>query len=85
GGGLELRIADSGAGISPDRLGRLFEPFQPGNTMVARSNRGVGLGLPIAHSLMRLHEGEVGLVSAIGAGTTVTLSFPARRVMAAAP
>ena len=85
GGGLELRIADSGAGIPPDRLGRLFEPFQPGNTMVARSNRGVGLGLPIAHSLMRLHEGEVGLVSAVGTGTTVTLSFPARRVMAATP
>ena len=85
GGGLELRIADSGTGIPPERLGRLFEPFQPGNIMLARSNRGVGLGLPIAYSLMRLHEGAVSLASTVGTGTTVTLSFPAKRVMAGAP
>ena len=84
-GGLELLIADTGAGIPPDRLGRLFEPFQPGNTMVARSNRGVGLGLPITYSLMRLHEGEIRMTSAVGAGTTVSLCFPARRVMVGAP
>ena len=85
GGGLELCIADTGAGIPPERLGRLFEPFQPGNTMLARSNRGVGLGLPIAYSLMRLHEGEISLASTVGIGTTVNLSFPAKRVMAGAP
>ncbi|MEI6558081.1 MAG: hybrid sensor histidine kinase/response regulator [Rhodospirillaceae bacterium] len=81
-GGLEIDIADSGAGISPDRLGRLFEPFQPGNTMVARYNRGVGLGLPISYSLMRLHEGDITLTSAVGIGTRVSLRFPARRVIA---
>ena len=84
GGGLELRIADTGSGIPPERLDHLFEPFQPGNTMLARSNRGVGLGLPIVSSLMRLHEGEIRLASAPGAGTTVSLCFPAKRVMAAA-
>ena len=84
GGGLELRIADTGSGIPPERLDQLFEPFQPGNSMLARSNRGVGLGLPIVSSLMRLHEGEIRLASAPGAGTTVSLCFPAKRVMAAA-
>ena len=81
-GSLEVRIADAGSGIPPERLGRLFEPFQPGNTMLARSSRGVGLGLPIAYSLMRLHDGEIRLASSVGVGTTVTLSFPASRVMA---
>ena len=85
GGGLELRVADGGPGIPAERLGRLFEPFQPGNTMVARSNRGVGLGLPIASSLMRLHDGELKLASTLGAGTVVSLCFPAKRVMAGAP
>ena len=83
-GGLEVRISDTGSGIPPDRLGRLFEPFQHGDTMLARSNRGVGLGLPIAYSLMRLHDGEIRLASSLGAGTTVTLSFPAGRVLASA-
>ena len=82
GGGVEVRIADCGAGIAPERLELLFEPFQPGNTMVARSSRGVGLGLPIASLLMRLHEGEIVLASKRGVGTVVSLRFPARRVMA---
>ncbi len=80
--GLEVSVADTGVGIPAERLGELFEPFQPGNTMITRRNRGVGLGLPIASSLMRLHDGEVRLTSTVGVGTTVILRFPAKRILA---
>jgi two-component system, sporulation sensor kinase E len=65
-------FADSGSGIKPEDLVRLFQPYhttKPGGT---------GLGLMIAQRIMRDHGGQVGIESKEGVGTVVTLQFPRR-------
>jgi PAS domain S-box-containing protein len=67
-----LLFADSGSGIKPEDLVRLFQPYhttKPGGT---------GLGLMIAQRIMRDHGGQVGIESKEGVGTVVTLQFPRR-------
>jgi signal transduction histidine kinase len=67
-----VRIADTGAGISPDHLKRIFEPFfttkEPG--------KGSGLGLFITEQVVRDHGGAIDVESAQGQGTSFTLAFP---------
>jgi signal transduction histidine kinase len=60
-----------------------MKPFQQADTSIARKYEGVGLGLSLASGLMQLHDGSLAIVSAPNAGTTVTLRFPASRVLAA--
>ena len=74
-GEVVLRVADQGAGIPPAEQGRVFERFESGRD--GKGRRGVGLGLSIVRSFVELHGGRVELVSAAGAGTTVTCYFPA--------
>ncbi|MDA1128418.1 MAG: ATP-binding protein [Chloroflexi bacterium] len=70
GGYLVMDIKDSGHGIAPSELTKVFDP------MFSTRNRGVGLGLPIAHQVMRWHGGSLEIVSAPGSGTTVTITLP---------
>jgi PAS domain S-box-containing protein len=78
-----LSIADDGVGIPGDKLERVMKPFQQADTSLARTYEGVGLGLSLASGLMQLHDGSLAVASAPSAGTTVTLRFPAARVLAA--
>ena len=66
-----IRVRDTGAGIAPEDLPRLFERFQKGS-----DSRGSGLGLPIARKLVLAHGGEIGVESVLGKGTEVTVSLP---------
>ena len=66
-----IRIRDTGSGIPPEDLPRLFERFQKGS-----DSKGSGLGLPIARKLVLAHDGEIGVESVLGWGTEVTLSLP---------
>jgi len=66
-----IRVRDSGSGIAPEDLPRLFERFQKGS-----DSRGSGLGLPIARKLVLAHGGDIGIESAVGKGTEVTVSLP---------
>jgi signal transduction histidine kinase len=66
-----------------DQLERLMKPFQQADTSLARRYEGVGLGLSLASGLMQLHDGSLAIASEPNAGTTVTLRFPAARVLAA--
>jgi two-component system sensor histidine kinase BaeS len=66
-----IRVRDSGSGIAPEELPRLFERFQKGS-----GSRGSGLGLPIARKLVLAHGGDIGIESAPGQGTEVTVSLP---------
>jgi two-component system heavy metal sensor histidine kinase CusS len=72
-GRLRVEVADTGAGISPDRLPHLFERFHRVDRAEAR---GTGLGLAIVRGVAELHGGTVDLVSAVGSGTRVTLWLP---------
>jgi PAS domain S-box-containing protein len=78
-----LSIADNGIGMPQDQLERLMKPFQQADTSLARRYEGVGLGLSLASGLMQLHDGSLAIASEPNAGTTVTLRFPAARVLAA--
>ena len=65
-----IRVRDTGSGIAPEDLPRLFERFQKGS-----DSRGSGLGLPIARKLVLAHGGDIGIESAPGQGTEVTVSL----------
>lgn len=66
-----IRVRDTGSGIAPEELPRLFERFQKGS-----DSRGSGLGLAIARKLVLAHGGDIGIESAPGQGTEVTVSLP---------
>lgn len=73
-----LRVEDSGPGIAPGELARLFDAFEQGDTSAARRHGGTGLGLTIARGLAQAMGGELQADSAPGAGATFTLRLPLR-------
>jgi two-component system, OmpR family, phosphate regulon sensor histidine kinase PhoR len=79
-GGVTIVVADTGSGIPPEHLGRIFERFYRVDSGRARDEGGTGLGLAIVRHLVEAHGGAVRAESAVGRGTTITLHFPARAV-----
>jgi two-component system CheB/CheR fusion protein len=74
---LLLRVRDTGSGIAPDLLERLFEPFTQGPQTLARSAGGLGLGLATVRGIVELHGGTVEIRSpGVGHGTLVTIALP---------
>jgi len=76
---VQVSVADSGAGIAPADLPQLFDRLYQSRSSVApaSSEAGKGLGLAIVKRIAELHGGTVAVASALGAGTTVTLDWPA--------
>ena len=74
-GRTELRVEDSGCGISPQNMNQLFKPFFTTKDV----GEGTGLGLAIVAQLMREMEGKVSVQSTVGKGTVFTLAFKASR------
>jgi len=75
-GGVVLAVADSGSGIAPEHLARVFERFYRADAGRARTQGGTGLGLAIVKHLVEAHGGRVWAQSALGRGTTIELFFP---------
>ncbi|MEA3108741.1 MAG: hypothetical protein QOI88_3346, partial [Gammaproteobacteria bacterium] len=75
---LEVSVADSGIGISPVGLERLFIPFSQVDGSLARKFEGTGLGLAMAKLLAELHEGTVAVQSTVGEGSRFTVWLPLR-------
>jgi CheY-like chemotaxis protein/anti-sigma regulatory factor (Ser/Thr protein kinase) len=72
-----VEVRDNGAGIEPDVMPHIFEPFRQGDSSTTRSHGGLGLGLAITRQLVELHGGEVRAESAgKDQGTTITIEFP---------
>jgi signal transduction histidine kinase len=69
---VEITVTDTGSGISPDRLPRIFDDF------VTTKRRGLGLGLAISKRIVEQLEGSITVESDVGRGTSFTLRFPAR-------
>ncbi len=70
---VRVRISDSGTGITPENLTRIFDPYF--STKPRGGQKGMGLGLAIAHAVMRKHHGGL-TVEPDPSGTTVTLRLP---------
>lgn len=73
-----FRIADTGRGIAPEMLGRIFEPFWQIEQPKTRSAGGTGLGLSVARRLARLLGGDIRVESAPGVGSTFTVEVARR-------
>jgi two-component system sensor histidine kinase BaeS len=71
-----IEVSDTGRGIPPDQLSRVFDRFYRVDPSRAPSSGGTGLGLSIVKSIMDLHGGTVEILSVPSQGTTVTLFFP---------
>ncbi len=67
---LEFAVKDTGIGIPPDQLERLFKPFSQGDTTTTRRFGGTGLGLVISSRLVAMMGGKIGVASEFGKGST---------------
>ena len=74
--GSEIGVRDTGSGIAPEHLPRVFDRFYRGDP--SRSSAGTGLGLALVKSIVDLHHGSLSIESTVGRGTEVTLAFPAK-------
>jgi PAS domain S-box-containing protein len=74
---IEVDVADSGVGMSPEVQAQVFDPF-----FTTKGERGTGLGLAMVFGLVQQHGGQIGVDSAPGKGTRFQLTFPAADVSA---
>jgi PAS domain S-box-containing protein len=80
-----IDVQDSGIGVPPDEIGRLFDRFFRASNATAAGRPGSGLGLSIVKEVAELHGGRVEVSSSLGAGTTVSLFLPGQAAEAPAP
>ncbi len=79
-GHIEAVVSDSGSGIAPEHLKRIYDPFFTTKTMPRPGERrGTGLGLSVTYGIIQEHAGKIHVESAVGAGTTFHLEFPLLR------
>ncbi len=78
---MVISVVDSGIGIAPEDIAVAMAPFGQIESALSRKHQGTGLGLPLTKALVELHGGTLDLESEMGNGTSVTLIFPAVRVV----
>lgn len=72
---LKLEVQDTGCGISPENMGKLFTPF----FTTKEKGKGVGLGLAVSYGIIQRHGGSIDVRSKVGEGTTFTVYLPLRQ------
>jgi len=72
---VEIRVTDTGSGIAPEHLIKLFTPF----FTTKPAGKGTGLGLSIVYGIIKLHHGQIAIQSQLGQGTTVIITLPIRQ------
>ncbi len=74
---VTLRISDTGTGIDPEHLHRIYDPFfTTKNGLRQGQHKGTGLGLSVSYGIVQEHNGRIQVESAVGRGTTFRLDFP---------
>ncbi|RRS07179.1 response regulator [Pseudoalteromonas sp. J010] len=73
---LQLRVCDTGIGISDENQSLLFQPFSQGDPSISRRFGGTGLGLSIVFELCNLFDGDIQVSSEVDKGSTFTVTFP---------
>ena len=77
---LRLIVRDTGIGISPENILKLFQPFIQIDSALNRKYEGTGLGLALVKNIVKLHGGEVWVTSEVGVGSCFTIDLPCRDV-----
>ncbi len=80
-GDVLFTVSDTGIGMEPEDISRVFEPFVQVENSATRSHEGTGLGLSIVNKLVHLHEGDISIKSEKNRGTTITVLFPGNRII----
>jgi CheY-like chemotaxis protein len=75
---LQIEVEDTGIGIPPEQMGKIFESFRQVDSGLSRMYPGLGLGLALARKLAMLMKGEISAASTPGVGSTFTLRIPLR-------
>jgi two-component system sensor histidine kinase BaeS len=75
-GSVSIEVADTGAGIPPDQLPRIFDKFYQADNQRDAASGGSGLGLAIAKQIVEAHGGTIQCESTPGVGTTFTIGLP---------
>ena len=78
---VHIEVTDSGQGIAPENLSRIYDPF----FTTKGAKKGTGLGLSITYGIVEEHKGVIEVESTLGKGTCFRLDFPAIAVHAFAP
>jgi signal transduction histidine kinase len=73
-----VTVTDTGPGIAPDDLHRIFQSFEQAHASDSRVRSGTGLGLPISKKIIELHGGCIGVESTLGRGSAFRCTFPIR-------
>jgi len=71
---VRIQVTDTGCGISPREIGKVFDPFYTTSIV----GQGTGLGLSLCYSIVKQHQGTITVESAEGRGSVFTLLLPAR-------
>ena len=85
GNDVVVSVADTGAGIAAEDLGKLFQPFQQLDSTIRRRYGGTGLGLSISKRFIELHGGKIWVESKEGIGTTFSFCLPISLPMSCLP
>lgn len=78
---MVISVTDNGIGVAPHEIPLIMQPFTQSESNMTRQHQGTGLGLSLVKKMIELHGGSIHLASKLGAGTTVTLTFPPERVI----
>lgn len=78
GASVRISVTDTGVGISPEDLDRLFDKYQQARSRATRGEKGTGLGLYITRQLVELHGGEIKVASQDGQGSTFSFTLPVK-------
>ncbi len=77
---IKFRVSDTGIGMTPEQMGKLFQAFHQADASATRNYGGTGLGLAISQRICQMTGGEITVESALGQGSTFTISLPAMDV-----
>lgn len=79
GANAEISIRDTGHGIPPETMRKIFDPYFTTKTADSQGQGGTGLGLSLAREVIEAHHGRIRVESTVGQGTTFTLKLPLKR------